>query len=1326
MKKTVLKVIPKAKLDKKKAVVNKTRRSHTDSHTSNSISTIGSKNQNFKERVKSQTGSIPAKSKNVSNDHNPHTKQLTLKRPLTSKDRKRYPTAPYEKSTKNSCNSTTNNPYNINIPVASKKHDDQLEIKYKNLIEDHTKLQKKYQEENLQKEKQGKIERVVTEKKSDTTKMYDELKIMKKQVHELQNTNARFLEERVDIDNAKRDYDGKIDELKSENMEFIENMKKKLIKDEKYQKQIMNKDKQQINELNSNITEKNTEIIDLRRQMDDIKQNFLQEKKAEFLTRGVANFSADKLRTNRLLEDNITTLKQQLNHKHLEGREQFNQTKSLKEGNDLLVIENENLKIELAEIKNNQTQILILEQSYEMEKKILVDEFSNKFELQNKAIEDLHKENEILKKEFQDDVLLRISSNSNILKSNLKGLKQSSIESALSVNTSNVMHNVQFNPNLDFGKDIVSNNDQQIREEETEYENSEIIQSENDQKKLEEQRQREALIYEYLGNEFQNYIDKKKSCIQNNPTNNDVQSFSQHIQSLVESGFEKNIGNFNEDFDLERKNMKAIKSSDFKNEKRLNHIFMNSNLKSNMVPNNNQNFTLDTNPSDKIDLLQSEKYPKIFNTYKSEGNEELLGLDDRICKTGFESSKTRNNMFLTSQDAMKFSKAGNKNMQINQSANLYFNLNNIPTLTTPGSINNVNGGIGYPMGNAVKSYDLNDKDDLNKLMTIEEQKTIECLIGSSEERPVNLNFKKNKNHELLNDEEHKSQKLIEKNSNLIRNINNNFSPTPTLTDLESQNKHMFYTYDSKAAKNRISRSGPAFTKTPQSVLKTKTSPTNFIFNNQNNLNNLPQDPEVNNDEKSDDVLQYTDSRSDKYELAYNMVNYNKNSHRHASDDQNINMDQKSLQTNLGFTLKPDYNPNKANKEINILQRNSVNKKSQESVGIMRNKAKSDQLKKTRYHDLLAQHYKQAHTHFNHLQPGNVMQSGTTVTGSNRIAKNNKKNFKNNTSNNSQRDQLAQFTKNLNVQYSNFFSEGNNITNLNNNLINENDENYFVSEQSEPNNELRMNKIRQLKSMNLIQSSREDNLNFYKKSQGLSHKKNSEDIDFPPEVLRTLNRKLHKDTVNISSALSKNSNLLHHANFISDLNYQEPMSNMHSINIVKPPTPPKKKSNSQGKSLKQEKMFGNQGTILINNDAESFSKPIIQSQRNPKSTRSNNNPMGNKYKDDSIPSKSSMKDPESNRVKFQNQTFSTGYPIKRNNQKSLNVSEKDSDEKSQKTYTRGSTTNQNSKNPNIFEKSNIEPKDWGKKYTNILEEISKMKSEIDYISGENEQQVKLLN
>ena len=282
----------------------------------------------------------------------------------------------------------------------------------------------------------------------------------------------------------------------------------------------------------------------------------------------------------------------------------------------------------------------------------------------------------------------------------------------------------------------------------------------------------------------------------------------------------------------------------------------------------------------------------------------------------------------------------------------------------------------YPIGNAVKSYDLNDREDLNKLMTIEEQKTIECLIGSSEDRQNLLNFKKN---EIFNDDEKLSQQLIEKNSKLIKNINSQI--TPTLRDLESTNKNMFYTYDSNAAKTRISRSGPV----TKSALKNNTSPTNFIYNNQ--INNIQTDNEFR--EQSEDVLQYTDSRSDRYDLVNRVTNFNKN-----LESQAINIDQNFIQNNLGFALKPNNSLNKPEKEITLLQRNSASIKSQENMMILRGKAKSDQIKKTRYQDLLAQHY---HKNKQNSHGGNISRNKPNLGGSNKYKKND-------ISNNSQREQ----------------------------------------------------------------------------------------------------------------------------------------------------------------------------------------------------------------------------------------------------------------------------------------------------------------------------------
>ncbi len=79
-----------------------------------------------------------------------------------------------------------------------------------------------------------------------------------------------------------------------------------------------------------------------------------------------------------------------------------------------------------------------------------------------------------------------------------------------------------------------------------------------------------------------------------------------------------------------------------------------------------------------------------------------------------------------------------------------------------------------------------------------------------------------------------------------------------------------------------------------------------------------------------------------------------------------------------------------------------------------------------------------------------------------------------------------------------------------------------------------------------------------------------------------------------------------ANYISDSNtYQDSNNNINSMSKVKPPEPPKKKSASHEKGFRQRNMIGNQGSILINNDAEIFNKPLVLSQRNPKTNRSNN-------------------------------------------------------------------------------------------------------------------------
>ena len=75
-----------------------------------------------------------------------------------------------------------------------------------------------------------------------------------------------------------------------------------------------------------------------------------------------------------------------------------------------------------------------------------------------------------------------------------------------------------------------------------------------------------------------------------------------------------------------------------------------------------------------------------------------------------------------------------------------------------------------------------------------------------------------------------------------------------------------------------------------------------------------------------------------------------------------------MQNNLGY--------NQPDKEIKILQRNSANIKSQENMMIMRGKAKSDQIKKTRYQDLLAQHY---HKNKPNSQIGNLSRNKPNFT-----------------------------------------------------------------------------------------------------------------------------------------------------------------------------------------------------------------------------------------------------------------------------------------------------------------------------------------------------------
>jgi hypothetical protein len=80
-----------------------------------------------------------------------------------------------------------------------------------------------------------------------------------------------------------------------------------------------------------------------------------------------------------------------------------------------------------------------IEESFDLDRKKLVHEFSIKFEMQQKSIIELQQENDLLKKQSQEDVLLRVSSNSNLYSSKLKGLKQSSIETT----TSNPMESQQ-------------------------------------------------------------------------------------------------------------------------------------------------------------------------------------------------------------------------------------------------------------------------------------------------------------------------------------------------------------------------------------------------------------------------------------------------------------------------------------------------------------------------------------------------------------------------------------------------------------------------------------------------------------------------------------------------------------------------------------------------------------------------------------------------------------------------------------------------------------------------------------------------------------------